>query len=145
MPERSVTDPLAAWSRLLTGAITAAADVWGRGLEIGARHAAEMLDVAARPGGSARPGAGGRHLAAELIALPGLALERFAAALDPTTLASEPPGVSAPVEGRPVVFPLRVLDASQGIAVYAVPAGPAQALLDARHHGELVAADLGHG
>ena len=145
MREPSVSDPLLAWSRLVTAAIASATDFWGRGLEIGARYATEMVDSAARSGGSLRGVAGARHLAAELSALPGLALERFGAALDPATAEEAQPSLSPPVEGRSVVFPLRVLDASEGIAVYAGPAGAAQTLLDVRHHGELVAADLGRG
>ena len=145
MPEPSASDPLVTWSRLITAAIASAADFWGRGLEIGARYATEMVHAAARSSASPPGVAGARHLAAELVALPGLALERFATALDPATSGAAQPGVSAPVEGRSVAFPMRVLDASQGIAVYAVPAGAAQTLLDVRHHGELVAADLGHG
>jgi hypothetical protein len=144
MPTSPGADPSVALARLATAAIDAATDVWTRGLAIGARCVTAL--IAAPPPDAPLPApAGARQLAAELAALPGLALERFGAALDPHAADAAAPGESAPVDGRRVVFPLRVQDASQGLAVYAVPAPAAQALLDARHHGDLVAADIGRG
>jgi hypothetical protein len=140
MPERSTAGPAVTWETLASAAIASAADCYRRVGEIGARYASELVEAAGR-GQGMRSGA--RHLASELVALPGLAWSRLGAALDPVLARAEEPGASAPVDGREVLFPLRVLDASQGLAVYAVPIAPAQALLDARHHGDLVAADIG--
>lgn len=144
MPETPNADLLGTWSRLAGAAIASAADFWGRGVEIGARYASAMA-AAARSADRRNGAAGARHLAAELIMLPGLAVGRFGAALEPTAARAAEPEVSGPVDGRSVVFPLRVLDASEGLVVYPVSLVAAQALLDERHHGDLVAVDLGRG
>jgi hypothetical protein len=132
------------WARLVRAGLSVTSDVGFRALDIGTRYAAEMIDAATskdRVNGAALA----RNLASELLALPGLGLAQFAAALDPPPAHAADPPISESVDGRRVVFPLRVLEAKQGLVVYSVPREPAQAWLDTRHQGDLIVADLGHG
>ena len=142
MPERTTAGPAVSVEQLASAALGSVADLYRRAGEIGVRYVSELVQAAWREQPMTR---GARHLVSELVTLPGLAWSSFGAALDPVLARADEPGMSAPVDGRPVIFPLRVLDATQGLAVWAVPIGPAQALLDERHRGDLLAADIGGG
>ena len=142
MPERTTPGPAVTLEQLASAALGSVADLYRRAGEIGVRYASELLEAA---WGERRMTRGPQHFVSELLAVPGLAWSAFGEALDPALARAEEPGVSAPVDGRPVIFPLRVLDATQGLAVWAVPIGPAQAFLDERHKGDLVAVHIGRG
>lgn len=100
------------------------------------------------------PGEGGclpwtleaRNYATELATVPGLAAWRLWAGL---TGAAEPPPTASTrwlytVEGKPVLLPVRIHDAAQGLVVYLVPSAQVQHFLDAAHK-PLRPFDLGTG
>ena len=142
MPEQKKAGAAVPLEHLASAAIGSVADLYRRAGEIGLHYASELLQAGWREQPMTR---GPRHLLSELVSLPGLAWADFGAALDPVLARADEPGMTAPVDGRPVVFPIRVLDATQGLAVWAVPIAPAQALLDEWHRGDLLAADIGGG
>ena len=143
MPRETQSDPLTeAWTRTTSAALLAAADFWGRSLEIVAR-AVSHANTPGASRGAQRTLADWRHLLTELAMVPGLAIERFGSALTApaSTAASDPRRV---VDGRTVLLPARTFDASHGFAVYPVSRRAAQTILDARLGGHFVAIDIGH-
>lgn len=138
---------IAAWARLGAAVLAASGDFWARSCEIGARHLAGLSATVATGSPPSAPLAGLRRVAPELAAVPWLALERFAAELATTANQTAPsPGSDRRlVEGRPLLFPVRTMDASQGFAVYPISVERAQRLLDERLGGHFVAIDVGRG
>jgi hypothetical protein len=123
------------WTRLASGLLAAGATLWMRPVEIAARYMREGLAAAAAGSGGA-PGSAdllrvalreARHGAAELALVPWLALDQVARAWEPAAAGAVPS--AHVVEGRPVLLPVRVLDAAQGMIVCGVPATAAQAQL----------------
>jgi hypothetical protein len=117
--------------RLGHAAVVSAADLWSRWIEIGLRHARLVVDPAGdgAPAAAPTPGTAGRHLLTELATAPWLSLERLGAEL---ARQAAPPPRAYTVAGRPLILPVRVQDAAQGLAVYAVPEPHANAMLAAR-------------
>jgi hypothetical protein len=112
--------------------MVSAADLWSRWLEIGVRHARATYGPGAPGQPPANPltvAAAGRHLMTELATAPWLSLLRFGRELTHRT----PPAPRVyTVEGRPLILPVRVHDAAQGLVVYTLPAARANAVLAAR-------------
>jgi hypothetical protein len=138
----STTESLvAAWARLGAAALAASGDFWARSFEISARH---LGAPGTAPGGWP---AGLRRAIGELATVPGLALERFSTGLigsvvDPVSTSDSEPQL---IEGRPLLFPVRTMDAAQGMIIYPVAMERSQPLLDERFGGHFVAIDVGRG
>lgn len=146
MREPGGRDPLfTTCTRAASAATIAAADFWRRTAEMAGRYASEVLEPPSNREGRPDFVPSPRHFLGELVAAGGYALQRFGGALAGEPEPEDLPGEIVAVDGRTVVLPLRILDASQGLVMYPVPIAPAQALLDALHGGTLVPADLGRG
>ena len=126
----TLTDGL---TRLGLAYVGSAADLWTRAWEVSARHARQAL------GEENLPRALRRYLI-ELATVPALALERLIEGLDPVRVA--PAGPARRIGGQSIPIPARVLDATQGMAIYAVPRDVAQAVLAAQK-APFVPVDLG--
>jgi hypothetical protein len=134
---RARSAPAAVWTRLGMAMVDSALDFWGRSLEIGARYVGNSLADASIAGGGTPASADFagaflkelRHYAAEMALVPWLALERFGDGLRSGDALGEPGMAVHVVDGHRVVLPVRVLDAAQGMALYAVSIEAVQAIL----------------
>jgi hypothetical protein len=127
--------PIPSLSRQLAGigsaAMLSAAELWSRWLEIGARHARAVDEPPSDPPPSTVPTVwtAARHLWTELAMAPWLCLERFGEELERR---ASPAARVYTIQGRPLILPVRVHDAAQGLAVYLVSTARANAILAAR-------------
>jgi hypothetical protein len=138
----TLTDGL---TRLGLAYVGSAADLWTRAWEVSARHARQAV-VGSREGRGG-PALGEENLPRalrryliELATVPALALERLIDGLDPVRVG--PAGPARRIGGQSIPIPARVLDATQGMAIYAVPRDVAQAVLAAQK-APFVPVDLG--
>jgi hypothetical protein len=128
-------------------------DFWGRSLEIGGRYVSKSLADASVVGQGTPASADFvgaflrefRHYAGEMALVPWLALERLGDGLRSPDLLGQPgKTVYDEIEGRRVILPVRVLDAAQGMAVYAVSREVVQTFLTDTK-APFNAVDLGRG
>lgn len=124
MPRARPHDPVTSeLARLGRAWLAAESEACSRAWEIGWRHLAS--------GGAVASPAGARRYLAEMATVPWLALGRLGADLRRGDAAGAPVG-DRRVLGRPVTVPVRVERATQGFALYAVPAAPVVSDLRAR-------------
>ncbi len=135
---RTRSVPTTVWTRLGMAMVDSTLDFWGRSLEIGGRYVAKTLEdasVASRgtPASADFMGAffkEARHYATEMALVPWLALERFGDGLRSADQLGTPGETVYPdIDGHRVVLPVRVLDAAQGMALYAVSIEAVQTFL----------------
>lgn len=150
-PFQSLT---AALQRLSRATYAATLDGWTRYWEINQRYvqraAEQILSSQETPalGDPLRPpwAVEARNYGTELATVPGLAALRLWAGI---TGDEEPQATASlrrmyTIEGKPVLLPVRIHDAAQGLVVYLVPTAQVQHLLDTAHT-PLHALDLGTG
>jgi hypothetical protein len=144
--------PSTVWTRLSIAMVGSTLDFWGRSLEIGGRYVGKSLADAAVAGRGTPASADFvaaflrefRHYGSEMALVPWLALERFGDGLRPPETLGRPGSSVREVDGRHVVLPVRVLDAAQGMALYAVSREAVQAFL-AKTGTPFDPVDLGRG
>jgi hypothetical protein len=127
-------------SQLGRASLASGEDFWSRYWEISSRYF-ERASVNAVSAGVGSPSPSGdlwqtftreyRHYFAEMAMVPWLAAERFGAELGRVgRAASEPRQRTWYIQSKPVMLPVRIQDASQGLAVYAVSTRLVQKILD---------------
>lgn len=135
---RTRSVPTTVWTRLGMAMVDSTLDFWGRSLEIGGRYVAKTLEDASVAGRGTPASADfvgaflkeARHYATEMALVPWLALERFGDGLRSADQLGTPGKTVYPdIDGHRVVLPVRVLDAAQGMALYAVSIDAVQAFL----------------
>ena len=127
------------WTRLGLAMVDSTLDFWGRSLEIGGRYVGNGLAAASvtSKGAPASADLVGallrefRHYATEMALVPWLAFERFGEGLRSGDELGEAGPTFQLVGDRRVVLPVRVVDAAQGMALYAVSAEAVQNILTA--------------
>jgi acetoacetate decarboxylase len=152
--------------------LAACQNFWGRSGEIGMRYLRQAMP-GAEPAGSGdlysesslrRLGTLYGDWLAEMALVPFLAAEEFVAALDRSSISvkenstyfiDEEQGELAKDEkrGKRIILPLRIRDAAQGLAIYAVSTNAAQSCLDKLVEAELrqkqpnpfIVMDIGRG
>jgi Acetoacetate decarboxylase (ADC) len=151
MQERSL---LSDFAQLGLACIDSSMDYWSRSWEIVSRYF-KQASVDAFGAGVGSPYVSGdifqgftreyRNYVMEMAVVPWLAAERFGAELGEVDHAESGPRERTwSIQNKPVMLPVRIRDASQGVAIYAVSASLVQKTLDAKHE-PFRALELGRG
>jgi hypothetical protein len=146
--------PLSDFARLGLACIDSGMDCWSRSWEIVARYF-KQASVNALGAGVGSSNVSGdilqsftreyRNYLMEMAMVPWLAAERFGTDLGEVDHAASRPRESTwSIQNKPVMLPVRIRDASQGVAIYAVSASLIQKTLDEKHE-PFRALELGRG